>query len=242
MTVALGPGTRSPHFPPPYPCARLPKPSREAISSRRQALSPSPNNVLCGGRSSSRPMSGFNMGIPPEKRLTHQNCSARSYLGPRKNGCPPFLQFSCFPYCKGLTCALCGGSSLRRFKTRNRKLHERLFLHIDGHGSGVLAPTISKDTSLPSQREQRSSDVRVTAMRRVVLRSMHTSHGGGFSPPFEQRKRESKQEMMDFSPRSGQERTALVKTMLGKLRRKACVSPKGKFGRRKIFKLRNNLG
>lgn len=35
----------------------------------------------------------------------------------------------------------------------------------------------------------------------------------------------SNQEMMDFSPRSGQERTALVMTMLGKLRRKACVSP-----------------
>lgn len=37
---------------------------------------------------------------------------------------------------------------------------------------------------------------------------------------------DSNQEMMDFSPRSGQERTALVMTMLGKLRRrKACGAP-----------------
>lgn len=46
------------------------------------------------------------------------------------------------------------GDSLRRFKSKNRKLHERLLLHIDGHGSGVLVPATSKDTTLPAQLER----------------------------------------------------------------------------------------
>lgn len=71
--------------------------------------------------------------------------------------------------------------------------------------------------------------------------------GAGFPLPFKQD--DSNQEMMDFSPRSGQERTALVMTMLGKLRRrKACVSPIwdldlgiGKFGRSKILGVAKKL-
>lgn len=47
-----------------------------------------------------------------------------------------------------------------------------------------------------------------------------------FSRDREQNVDDSNQEMMYFSPRSGQERTALVMTMLGKLRRrKACGAP-----------------